>query len=87
MMPCIVNLQHGRTLTVEDQPDAQVVELRSGSGALELRLKLTEDGVVLQLEGARISLKAEQSIDLDCNTLNLNADSDIRIQGARVFIN
>jgi phage gp45-like len=82
-----VDLQYGRTLTVEPTDGADTVEIRAASGAVELRLKLTEDGVVLQLEGARISLKAEHSIDLECTTLNLSADSDIRIRGARVFIN
>jgi len=72
----MVELRFGHQLSVE--PDA--VELRDASGALELRLKLTEDGVVLQLEAARISLKAEQSIDLECQTLNVSAASDARIQ-------
>ncbi len=67
--------------------DADVVELRSAEGTLELRFRLTEDGIVLQLEGARISLRAEQSIDLDAPSINVTADADVRIQGARVFIN
>jgi hypothetical protein len=88
----MVELRFGHQLSVE--PDA--VELRDASGALELRLKLTEDGVVLQLEAARISLKAEQSIDLECQTLNMSAtsdvrlesrDGDLRLQGQLVHIN
>jgi len=88
----MVELRFGHQLQVE--PDA--VELRDASGALELRLKLTEDGVVLQLEAARISLKAEQSIDLECQTLNMSAtshvklesrDGDLRLQGQLIHIN
>jgi hypothetical protein len=73
-------LRYGHTLTVTEVAEEDVLELRDASGAVELRLRLTEDGVVLQLEAARISLKAQQSIDL-------SADGDVRIQGARVFIN
>ena len=82
-----MELQHGRTLSVEHAGTEDTIEVRGSGGTLELKFKLTEDGIVLQLEAARISLKADKSIDLDCESLNLNADSDIRIQGARVFIN
>lgn len=76
----LVELRYRRTLTVIPTADADVVELRDASGCVELKLRVTEDGVVLQLEAARISLKAQQSLDL-------SAEGDVRIQGARVFIN
>ena len=83
-----MNLQHGRTLSVEPGAGGEdLVEIRGADGVLELRLKLTEDGVVLQVEGARISLKADQSIDLESKSINLNADGDIRVRGERVYIN
>ena len=91
----MVNLQHGRTLTVEPGAGAEdLVEIRAADGTLELRLRLTPDGVVLQAEAASIALKADQSIDLDCQTFNVNAESDVHIQargdlrvrGARVYI-
>ncbi len=92
----MLNLHHGRTLSVQPGTGAEdLVEIRGADGALELRLKLTEDGVVLQLEAARISLKADQSIDLECQTLNVNAAADVnlqargdlRVRGERVYIN
>jgi hypothetical protein len=82
-----VKLSGGRTLTVESASGGDVVEVRSAEGTLELRFRLTEDGVVLQLEGARISLRAEQSLDLEATSINMTAAADVRIQGARVFIN
>jgi phage gp45-like len=48
-------------------------------GQLELRFKVTEDGVVLQLEGVRISLKAAESVDVECKTFNVTAESEVRI--------
>jgi phage gp45-like len=91
----MVQLQHGRTLVVEPTDEADLVEIRAADGALELRIKLTPDGVVLQLEAARIALKADESIDVDCKTFNVNAESDVRIEsradlrvrGERVYIN
>jgi hypothetical protein len=73
-------LQHGRVLTVQPAGDGELVEIRSVSGALELRIQLTEDGPVLQLEGARISLKAAESVDVECKTFHVSADADVRIE-------
>lgn len=82
-----MELRFGRTVTVEPAPDADVLEVRDASGTLELRLKLTEDGVVLQLEGSRISLKGSQSIDLDAPSVNVNAEGELRLRGGHVYIN
>jgi hypothetical protein len=76
----MLNLRNGRTLTVEALDAAnEVLEIRGAGGLLELRIKLTDDGVVLQLEGAHISLKAAESVDVECKTFNVNADADVRI--------
>jgi hypothetical protein len=82
-----MELRHGRHVAVVADDEAEALEIRDASGTLELRIRLTEDGVVLQLEGARISLKAEHSIDLESRSINLSADADLRIRGGRVFIN
>jgi hypothetical protein len=76
----MLSLRHGRTLTVEPAGDDDLVEIRAPSGVLELRLKLTEDGVVLQLEGARISLRATESVDVECRTFTVHAEDDVRLE-------
>jgi hypothetical protein len=76
----MVKLLHSRTLTVEADGADELVEIREASGELALRVRLTEDGVVLQLEGARISLKAAESIDVDCKRFNVNTDDEVRIE-------
>ena len=87
MLPPMLELRHGRTISVLPSGEADVLELRAGSGELELRLKLTEDGVVLQLEAARISLKAADSIDMESRTINLDASGDVRVRGEKIYIN
>ncbi len=75
----MLNLKHGRTVTVEPAGQDEMLEIRSASGVVELRVKLTDDGVVLQLEGARISLRATESVDVDCKTFNVNADAEVHV--------
>src|SRR5713226_79956 len=76
----MLNLRHGRTLTVEPAGGDELLEVRDASGVVELRVKLTDDGVVLQLEGARISLKATESVDVECRTFTVNADAEMHLQ-------
>jgi phage gp45-like len=75
----MLNLRHGRTLTVEPAGADELVEIHDASGVLELRVKLTDDGVVLQLEGARISLRATESVDVECRTFTVNASADVHV--------
>ena len=87
MLARMLELRHGRTVSVVASDDADVLEVRAPSGGVELRIKLTEDGVVLQLEAARISLKAAESIDLESRNINLHASGDVRVRGEKVYIN
>jgi hypothetical protein len=90
-----LHLQHGRSLSVETEGDADLVELRSTDGLLELRLKCTPEGVTLQLEGTRISLRASESVDVECGTFNVRAHDganvqsagDVRVRGAMIHLN
>jgi hypothetical protein len=78
----MVALLQNRTLTVARDGADELVEIREASGQLALRVRLTEDGVVLQLEATRISLRASESIDLDCKQLNVVTDDEVHIESA-----
>src|SRR6478672_9440134 len=59
-----IYLKEGRTLSVEQSGTDELVEIRSSSGQVELRIKLTEEGPVLQMESARLQLKASESVEI-----------------------
>ena len=54
-------LREGRTLSVKQEGGQDLVEIRSASGMVEVRIKLTEEGPVLQMEAARLQLKATEA--------------------------
>jgi hypothetical protein len=60
-----VYLKDGRKLTVSDQGADQLVEIRNESGMVEVRIKLTEAGPVLQMEAARLQLKASEAVEIE----------------------
>jgi hypothetical protein len=97
-----VYLRDGRKLVVKEQGGESLVEVRSESGMLEVRIRLTEQGPVLQMESARLSLKAAEAVEIESarveikggavrvhadEDLELDADSDIRVTGKMIYLN
>lgn len=76
----VLELREGRTLSVTE---GELVEVRAASGQLELRIRMTDDGPVLELESVRLMLKAAESVDVECEEFNVNArrSVDIAAQG------
>jgi hypothetical protein len=90
-----VYLRDGRKLVLSEQSGEQLVEIRSGSGMLELRIRLTEEGPVLQMESARLSLKASESVEIESQrvaikaseTIDVNAGGDVVVIGKTIHLN
>lgn len=88
-------LEHGRRLEVSRSGDGDVVEVRAESGQLELRVVLTAEGPVLQLDAVKLALRAEDSVEIDCKSfavkttedVSIAAEGDTRVVGKRIFLN
>lgn len=74
-----VYLKHGRTLSVASEGVDELIEIRASSGEMELRIRMTEDGPVLQLEAVKLAVKATESIDLECKTFKVEAAESVEI--------
>jgi len=72
----VLELREGRTLSVTE---GDLVEVRAASGQLELRIRMTDDGPVLELESVRLMLKATESVDVECEDFNVNAQRSVGI--------
>lgn len=98
-----VYLREGRTLSIEDAGANELLEIRSSSGQLELRIKLTEDGPVLQMESAKLQLKATESVEIAAkrveitatetlqlkseNEIKADAEGEVRVNGKMIYLN
>ncbi|HEY0481484.1 MAG TPA: hypothetical protein VGD37_28405 [Kofleriaceae bacterium] len=98
-----IYLREGRTLTVEHAGSDELVEIRSSSGQVELRIKLTEEGPVLQMESVRLQLKASESVEIESkrvevratetmtlasdNEIKVEADGVVRVNGKMIYLN
>jgi hypothetical protein len=79
-----VYLRDGRTLKVSDAGSDQLVEIRNESGQLELRIKLTEEGPVLQMESVKLQLKAAESVEIDAKKVSINGSEQLEVHGGEV---
>jgi phage gp45-like len=81
-----VFLRDGRRLIVADEGRDQLVEIRSGSGMLELRVLLTEQGPVLQMESVRLQLKATESVEIESRRVEIKATEQLALEGQDVSV-
>lgn len=81
-----VFLKGGKKLVVSEEGGDQLVEIRSESGMLELRIKLTEQGPVLQMESVRMQLKASEAVEIESNRVAIKASEQVAIEGGKVAV-
>ena len=73
-------LRDGRTLSVSGAGTEELVEIHGSSGMLELRIKLTEAGPVLQMESVRLQLRASESVEVETKQFTVKAEESATIQ-------
>ncbi|MGN6111177.1 MAG: hypothetical protein ACTHU0_39125 [Kofleriaceae bacterium] len=81
-----VYLRDGRTLVVTDEGTDQLVEIRSESGMLELRVKLTQEGPVLQMESVRLQLKAAEAVEIESRRVEIKGTEQLALTGGQVSV-
>jgi hypothetical protein len=97
-----IYLRDGKKLVVGETHGNQLVEIRSESGMVEVRIELTEAGPVLRMESVKLELKAEQAIELESQrvaikagtvtiesdeTVEVDAKGDVRVAGKMIYLN
>ena len=97
-----VYLRDGRTLVVSESGGHDLVEIRSGSGMVEVRIELTERGPVLRMESVKLELKAEETITLESPhvaikggrvkieseaDVEVEAKGEVRVVGTNIYLN
>jgi phage gp45-like len=81
-----VYLKDGRKLVVSDQGSDQLVEIRSESGMVELRIKLTEAGPVLQMEAVKLQLRASESVEIESAHVDIKGAQSVSVSGGKVEV-
>lgn len=77
-------LRDGKRLVVSQQGSEDLVEIRGASGSLEVRIRLTEEGPVLQMESARLSLKASEAVEIESPRVAIHGTERLELAGGAV---
>jgi hypothetical protein len=78
-------LGHGRSLALVPRQDAgaaeavETVEIRAQGGMLELRIRITDTGPVLEMEGIRLALTAADSIEMKSRRVVVEAEESLTL--------
>lgn len=72
-------LGHGRSLALVPQGNDSTVEIRAESGTLELRIRITDAGPVLEMQGVRLALTATESIEMKSPRVLVEAEDSLTL--------
>ncbi len=81
-----VYLRDGRTLVIKDAGSDQLVEIRAESGMVELRIRLTEQGPILQMEAVRLQLKASEAVQIESPRVEIKGSEQLALHGGEVSV-
>jgi len=73
------DLQNSRTITVTPAEDHDLIEIHGNGGQVELRVKLTPEGPILQMESIRLSLKSSEAVSVECKTFEVRATDGVDV--------
>lgn len=79
-------LRDGRRLVVTEEGSDQLVEIRAESGMVELRIRLTEEGPVLQMEAVRMQLKASEAVQIESPKVEIKGSEQLALRGGEVTV-
>src|SRR3569623_1220792 len=87
-----VYLRDGRKLVLGETGANQLVEIRSESGQVEVRIELTDAGPVLRmesikLESKRVAIKAGEIKIESEESVEVDAKGEVRVAGKMIYLN
>ncbi len=69
-----VRLDSGRQVQFQSEGTDDLVEIRGVEGEMLLKVRLTEEGPVLSLSGAKLEMTSTESISLDAKKIHIRAE-------------
>ena len=81
------SLPSGRRVVVRLEDDGETLEVVSPGGDIEVGIRLTPEGPVLKLRGARLEIDSTETVAINCRRFELSADEVLELRaGAGVAV-
>jgi hypothetical protein len=81
-----LELGSGRSIEIDERGPTEQLTVRSAAGRLELRVRLTADGPVLDVEAIGLTLRSAGEVAVDCERFVVNAREDVAIEALAVRV-
>lgn len=75
----VVGLRSGATVSVHTDRQGETIVLRSPAGAVDLSIRMTDQGPVLSLKGVRLEIEATEELAVRCREFSVDARDGIRL--------
>ena len=72
----IVRLDSGRQVLVRSDQEAEYIEITEPNGEFTLKVRMTDDGPVVSVHGARLELKSSETIALEAKKIAIRAEEE-----------
>ena len=82
----VIPLPSGTTVSVRSDRRGEDIVVRSAGGAMEIRVRLTEEGPVLSLRGVRLEIEAQDSVAVSCREFAVHASEGVRVSAGNVEV-
>jgi len=73
-------LETGRRVLIRNGSDGQTVEVRGPEGTVEVRIVITAQGPVVQLDAGRLEIMTTEDVDIQCRKFKVHAASGVEIE-------
>lgn len=73
-------LRSGYSVEIAEGDNGEIVSVKTPSGQIGLRIKLTPEGPVAELSSVSLQISAQKDLTLNCQTLALNAEKQVAIK-------
>lgn len=69
-----IDLDSGRQIRVQQTANEEIIEIVETQGEVIMKIRLTEDGPVVSLQGTRLELKSTESIVMESKNIEIRAE-------------
>ncbi len=71
-----IRLDSGRSVVAKSAREEDILEIREADGRMTVKIRLTDDGPVFSVEGARLQLKSPDSIALRARHVEIMGEEE-----------
>lgn len=75
-----MQLDSGRQVVIHSRDDEELLEIVETEGEVVLAVRLTDAGPVISVQGARLELKATESLTLESKRVKIKAEEEVGVE-------